>query len=189
MGKRCDDTFTTVCERHYMDVVAIQLAAEIREAFPALRAEAFSPLVNSDQGQEPLGVAADFGNKEDWTALNSEWLDRSPNGLSSSLTFLSDCAVCFYLPAFLLADLKGELFSAEPSWHLTHGFTDVELGLRIWPRKTVTWTEYSAQRWATLTSRQALAVVHYLEWCAEHRAETDERERQALSNFWYARAG
>ena len=167
-----------------------RLIEEIHAAFPARRPHAFDPLVNSNLGCEPAEVADDFRDKEDWTQLEGAWVDASPDGLASALSFLSDEAACFYLPAWLVADLRGELMTSDPSFQLTHGFTIGTQGARIWPRKEVTWTEYSRTRWNSLTLEQVLAVVHYLEW----RRSKDEYDleygiEEALAYYWYPRGG
>jgi hypothetical protein len=164
---------------------------EVKAAFPARRYRNEFPLVNSTMGSEPFDVEAEFKDKLDWTSLDPTWLDLVPNGLSSALSFLSDEAVCFYIPAFLVADLKGLLKRADPTFALIHGFYKRSRNELINPRLygDKTWVEYGAERWRHLTLPQVLAVVHYLEWQIEKdgiflQAET----REALETYWYERA-
>ncbi|MBX7539443.1 DUF6714 family protein [Qipengyuania sphaerica] len=165
------------------------LIAEIYAAFPAKRPHVFDPLVNSTQGEEPYETAEAFADKEDWTALEGQWVDQAANGWASALSFLSDEAVCFYLPAWLVADLRGQLMTSDPTFQLTHGFTVGTQEARIWPRKEATWTEYTKRRWASLTQAQVLAVVHYLEWRREQDVDDlDHGIEEALAFYWYKRA-
>jgi hypothetical protein len=160
----------------------------IYAAFPATRSHRFAPLVNSQLGDEPADVAADFADKQDWTLLDATFLDRSPRGLSSALSFLSDEAVCFYLPAFLVADVRGELERVDPVFYLAHGFDAASQGTRIWPDKTETWTAYATQRWSHLTTPQVRAVVHYCEWrIARGGFDLEHALAEALAFYWYAR--
>lgn len=162
---------------------------ELTSAFPAKRLEPFEPLVNSTLGYEPMWVAEAFRDKADWTKLDPDWLEQVPNGLSSALSFLSNEAVCFYIPAFIAADLKGRLANTDPVFALTHGFAQGVGEQRIYPRKPYTWGDYTRERWRRLTSAQARTIVHYLEW----RAERDYPVLpypivEALQDYWYERA-
>ncbi len=172
-----------------MEPIADYVLTEIVAAFPARRAARFDPMANSVQGEEPLLTAKAFSDKDDWTWLDSKWLDEAPEGWATALSFLSDEAICFYIPAFISADLRRELERAEPTFHLTHGFNDFSRDQHIWPRAPETWTEYGAQRWSHLTLEQVRAVVHYLEWrIVKDGMGIAHGASQALSLFWYDRA-
>lgn len=41
----------------------------------------------------------------------------------SALSFFSEAAFRFFFPAYLIADLRGELRTADPLFHLTGGFS------------------------------------------------------------------
>jgi hypothetical protein len=166
---------------------ADEIADEIRSAFPAIRLPLSEPLNNSTQGSEPLSVVTEFHDKDDWTKLDA--IDEAPDGWASALNFLSHEAVCFYLPAYLIADLHGRLERAEPSFQLTHGFDDLTRDQRFQPHEEQTWTDYAKDRWARLTGPQVRAVVHYLEWrVANDRLQLEGAVSQALENYWYERA-
>lgn len=166
-----------------------RLIDDIHAAFPARRATPFRPLVNSNQGCEPADVARDFADREDWTRLDPEWLDASPDGLGSALSFLSDEAACFYIPAWMVADMREQLSQSDPSFHLTHGFTRKTRVARILPLKSQRWAEYSRQRWSHLSAAQTLAVVGYLEWCREDYSRNfDGGIDEALDFYWRPRA-
>jgi hypothetical protein len=110
-------------DRQTMTVSADAIIEEIRQAFPARRQGRFLPLVSSAQGDEPLRVIAAFDNKDDWTKLAPEWLDKVPSGLGSALSFLADEAICFYIPAYIVADITTALQMVDPAFTLTDGFT------------------------------------------------------------------
>ena len=172
-----------------MTPAASAIADELRAAFPATRAARFTPMVNSVQGHEPARVASDFADRDDWTTLQPDWLDASPDGLSSALSFLADEAVRFYIPAYLAADLKGALKTVDPAFELVHGFDDMFRDLRIRPREETTWTDLARARWDGLSHPQAAAVVHYLEWLIERDGIAARHGIvEALAAYWYARA-
>lgn len=172
-----------------MSSSAAAVVEELQTAFPAKRPRRFVAMVNSIQGDEPLQIEADFADKYDWTQLIPEWLDAVPGGLASALSFLSDEAIRFYIPAFLAADLTSTLHRVDPTFVLVHGFDEMSRGQRIGPKSAETWTDSACARWDNLTQDQAVAIVHYLEW----RVEQDGLGIQynvveALAAYWYPRA-
>jgi hypothetical protein len=171
-----------------MSGTAEAIIAELKRVFPASLERLPSPLINSDQGDEPFDVAAAFSDKSDWTKLEASWLDTVPKGLGSALSFLSDEAICFFIPAFVVADLEGRLERVNPLFHLTHGFDDFSRDRQIRSRKAETWTEYGKLRWSRLTNDQALAIVHYLEWVIERDGlDRAYSAAEALKFYWYQR--
>jgi hypothetical protein len=176
-----------------MTVSADAVIEEIRQAFPARRQWRFLPLVNSALGDEPPQVISAFDDKDDWTKLAPEWLDKVPSGLGSALCFLADEAICFYIPAYIVADMTTTLQMVDPTFTLTHGFAHRSHNRRAKPQSEKASTEYARNRWSRLSQGQALAIVHYLEW----RALGDRRELghlvnngivEALGTYWYDRA-
>lgn len=168
---------------------ALAIVEEIKADFPQKRERRFKPMVNSVQDDEPLQIEADFADKDDWTKLEPEWLDASPNGLGTALIFLSDEAVRFYIPAYLVADLMGLLKAVDPTYALVHGFDDMSRGRCIRPREARTWTDDAFTRWNGLTRPQAIAVVHYLEWRIERDSlDLEWKTAEALAAYWYVRA-
>ena len=166
---------------------------EVRQAFPARRQGRFLPLVNSTQGDEPLRVIAAFDDKDDWTTLAPEWLDKVPSGLGSALSFLADEALRFYIPAYVVADMVSTLRMVDPAFALTNGFDRRSRNERGSPHGEQTRADRARVRWSGLTKEQALAIVHYLEW----RVQRDRRDHghiadnsivEALKTYWYDRA-
>ncbi len=162
---------------------------ELMTVFPSQREGQFVPMVNSLQGLEPLQVAADFADKDDWTKLLPECLDAAPDGLASALSFLGEEAIRFYIPAYLAADLMGALHRVDPTFTLISGIDDMSRGQRIWRRKEETWSDFARARWDGLTQSQCAAVVHYLEWRVERDGlDIAHSVVEALAAYWYARA-
>ena len=114
---------------------------------------------------EPRRVAEVFADKTDWRTLDSAFLDRAPDGQGSALSFLSDAAWRFYLPAFLIADLRGELSHARPLHTIVGGLTDEDRERRINPRLygERTWGDNARHRLSMLDDAQVRAVSAYLE--------------------------
>jgi len=169
-----------------------------REALAAQIAKAFAPveypgdwcLRGSNEGDEPYLLEKEFKGKTDWRALGAPFLDQAPNGFASALSFFSDEAFHFYLPAYLIADLRGQLDRTEPVYHLTHGLDEGSKGRRINPRRygERTWFEDARHKFAMFSHEEAAAIVAYLRW----KRDEDEIERQrideALRNYWNDRA-
>lgn len=166
------------------------LKAMIRAAFSGVEYSGDWCLRGSNEGEEPYLLEQEFKGKSDWGALDATFLDRAPDGYSSALSFFSDEAFRFYLPAYLIADIDGLLQSADPVFHLTHGLTDSARAKKVNPRRygERTWFEAASHQMAVLDRAQAAAIVAYLEF----KREADEFERenidQALANFWRRRA-
>jgi hypothetical protein len=148
-------------------------------------------LKNSTEGNEPYLVETEFKGKTDWEDIDVEFLDQAPQGYASALSFFSDEAFRFYLPAYLVADLEGKLLSSDPTFHLTHGLDDASMYKLINPRRygCKTWFDYARSKFAMFLREEVEAIVAYLEY---KMASTDlqlERESisQAIKNFWKRR--
>jgi hypothetical protein len=93
-----------------------------------------------------LRVIAAFDDKDDWTTLAPEWLDKVPSGLGSALSFLSDEAICFYISAYIVAGMTTALQMVDPTFRLTHGFDHRSHNKKVRPHSEKTWTEYARNR-------------------------------------------
>jgi hypothetical protein len=175
---------------------------EIREAFcdNSYPGDAF--LQGSFDGCEPAEEVGAFVGKTDWSALDSAMLD----GHYGALSFFSEAAFRFFLPAYLIADLREELLTADPLFHLWHGFaatsTPMPVGSQTFERGTggkkllnpkrygaVTWSDYARHRLSVFTREEAHAVVNYLNYKAEHDSTGLDKPRidAALAEFWLGR--
>jgi hypothetical protein len=45
------------------------------------------------------------------------------DGHANALGYFSEAGFRFFLPAYLIADLHGQLNTADPLFHMTHGFS------------------------------------------------------------------
>lgn len=163
--------------------------AAIREAFADVDYPGDWCLVGSREGDEPLLLEQEFKGKDRWQDLDPAFIDQAPGGFGSALSFFSDEAFRFYLPAYLLADLDGRLQQADPVFKLTHGLDDISREQKINPRRygEMTWFDYARYRFATFDARQRAAIVGYL----GVRRDADDlvafekrRIDQALRNYW-----
>jgi hypothetical protein len=160
-------------------------------------------LQGSFEGCEPYEEVGPFHNVEDWRGIEAGFLD----GHASALSFFSEAGFRFFLPAYLIADLRGQLQTADPLFHLTHGFSDwtteVPAGERtllmkhgrsafINPRRygAMTSYDYARYRLSVFTREEASAIVAYLEYKRDVDPDVIDRRAidAALQAFWLERA-
>jgi hypothetical protein len=167
-------------------------------AFPGARF-----LQGSFEGCEPYDEVGPFEKREDWRGIEARFLD----GHASALSFFSEAGFRFFLPAYLISDLRNQLYTADPLFHLTHGFSDwtteVPAGDRtltikhgrsafINPRRygAMTSCDYARYRLSIFTREEAGAIIAYLEF--KRDADPDVIDKQAidaaLDSFWLERA-
>ena len=160
-------------------------------------------LQGSFEGSEPYDEVGPFGALEDWRGIDPAFLDAH----YSALSFFSEAGLRFFLPAYLIADLQGQLKTADPLFHLTHGFFDlavesvkkdptfvIKTGKTqlINPRRygAATFYDYARYRLSIFTREEAGAIVAYLQYKRE-AAEFDSQKEEidsALGLFWLERA-
>jgi len=80
-------------------------AAFAGNAFPGARF-----LQGSFEGCEPYDEVGPFEELEDWRVIEAGFLD----GHASALSFFSEAGFRFFLPAYLISDLRGQLYTADP---------------------------------------------------------------------------
>ena len=173
-------------------------AAFAGNAFPGARF-----LQGSFEGCEPYDEVGPFEKLEDWREIEAPFLDGHANALS----FFSEAGFRYFLPAYLISDLRGLLYTADPLFHLTHGFSDriteVPAGDRTLdikhgksafmnPRRygAMTSYDYARYRLSIFTREEAGAIVAYLQF--KRDADPDVIDKQAidaaLDSFWLERA-
>lgn len=160
---------------------------QIQEAFPA-EAPPNLPLVREGtyRDTEVLAVEADFESKGRWPDLAANFLDNAPDGWASALSFLSDEAASFFLPAYLTADLRRELARVDPVFYLTNGLDGSYRSTHAKPGRNTPQGE-AEKRWRLLTSDQCAAVAAYLR--IRQAGDVMEEEIAAsLHAFWTPRA-
>ena len=173
-----------------MPVVPQQVKDLIESAFADSQYPGDWCLISSAEGDEPARVAEAFAGKSDWRSVDAGFIDQAPEGLGSSLSFFSDEAFRFYLPAFMLADIDGKLQQADPVFSLTHGLDDASRGEYINPRRygERTWFDLKRCKFAMFRVDQARAIVAYLQLVSQRDEFARPRIEQALTNYWTARS-
>ena len=173
-------------------------AAFAGNAFPGARF-----LQGSFEGCEPYDEVGPFETLEDWRGIEPDFLD----GHASALSFFSEAGFRYFLPAYLISDLRGLLYTADPLFHLTHGFsdwtTDVPAGdgtltikhgksAFINPRRygAMTSCDYARYRLSVFTREEAGAIVAYLEYRRDADPDVIDTKAidAALDSFWLERA-
>jgi hypothetical protein len=166
-----------------------KIITQIIAAFVAVEYPGDWCLRDSNEGHEPYLLEEEFKGKTDWRALDPKFLDQAPDGYGSALSFFSDEAFHFYLPAYMIASIRGQLECSNPVFALTHGLDDISKRERINPRRygERTWFEHARHKFAIFNREEAAAIIAYLKF----RGENDEFERQrideSLKNYWHER--
>jgi len=180
-----------------------QVIELIQQAFRETEHPGDAFLQGSYEGCEPAEVTAPFKGVTHWTQVDSSILD--PN--YTALSFFSDGGFRHFLPAYLIADVNGQLQTADPVFHLTNGFYDrtvkLPAGSRtidksigksgfVNPRRygAMTWHDYARSKLAVFTREEAGAIVAYLEWKRDSDTFRVDREEidASLEGFWRPRA-
>lgn len=162
------------------------LIAKIEQAFADVAYPGDDRLTDSTDGEEPAALEVAFRGQTDWRRLDAAFLDQAPDGWSSALSFFSDDAFRFYL----IADLRGELKSADPSSRLCWALTPQGGATRIakaWGGGTM--GERARAAFAACTAEQVSAIVEYLLWKLESVGGYDPTIEQALEAHWRKRDG
>jgi hypothetical protein len=167
-----------------------ELKQQIRDAFADVQRPGNWALRGSNEGEEPYLVERAFSDKSDWRDLEAAFLDRAPDGYGSALSFLSDEAFRYFLPAYLLADVDDSLESVNPVFYLCHGLDDKMHSQPVNPRRygARTWFEERRYRFAVFTAAEARAILGYLRYKADREAFDRTLIEPAIRNFWGARA-
>lgn len=174
-----------------MSDARVKLDAQIRAAFEDTPAPDPAGLRTSNEGDEPYLLEQEFHHVPDWRELDVAFIDRAPDGFGTALSFFSDAAFRYYLPAYLVADLANHLQQAEPLFHLWHGLVDAQRDRPVNERRFGAWTWFEAMsdRFRHFAPDEVEAIVAYLRYKAEHDELGLDRPmiEQALRNYWLAR--
>lgn len=167
-----------------------QVRKLIVDAFASVERPGNWALRQSFEGDEPYLVEKEFQDKTDWRTLDAAFLDQAPNGYASALSFFSDEAFRYFLPAYMLADLDGLLERADPVFHLCHGLDDVTRSQVVNPRRYGDRTMFDARqhRLSTFTREEARAIVAFLRFRAAEDDVARKSIDQAIANYWRGRA-
>lgn len=157
-------------------------------------------LLGSRQGCEPFDEVLPFQGKVKWRELTAEFLDQH----ASALHFFSEAGLRFFIPAFLVADLRGELKHADPLFTAS-GFSDLTIEITKRDRKfliksgrsqllnprlygAMTFLDYARYRLSIFNREEAVAIVAYLEYKQSREEMEHDRIEAALNDFWRKRA-
>lgn len=166
-----------------------ELIEQIEQAFSAVEYPGEDDLTSSSYGEEPDALKRAFAKKDNWQTLDPTFLDQAPEGWSSALSFFSDRAFVFYLPAYLIADIRGDLNQVSPEFSLCYGVTPWSEGqkiAKIWGGGTI--GERTRQRFALFTPEQVAVIVAYLWWKLAALASKElDNITLALENYWLER--
>ncbi len=160
-------------------------------------------LQGSFDGCEPYDEIGAFKGLHDWRTLDPAFLDLHYVALS----FFSEAGLRYYMPAYIVADLRHQLQTADPIFHLTHGFMDVsttiDVGGHPFARPggrtrminplrygAMTSFDYARYRLSVFCREEAVAILAYLELAHESPDQEFSREAiaHAIAEFWKARA-
>ena len=163
-----------------------RLIETIHRAFGATPHPGDAFLQGSFDGCEPFEEVGHFTGKPDWTALEPGFLDQR----YCALGFLSEGGFRFYLPAYLVADVRRQLRTADPSFHLTHGLDDRHRATLVNPRRygAMRWVDYARYRLSVFTREESAAIVDYLRWRRDRAGDEAGAIDAALAGFWLERA-
>jgi hypothetical protein len=177
-----------------------ELLAVIRAGFSRTTRPSDPFLIGSREGDAEDVVSAFFGIQQ-WDGLDAPFLDR----LYDALSFFSEAGFRFFLPAYLVADVRGELVTADPVIHLSHSFHDITVETtaggqtfkrRLGPRVLLNPRRYGAMRWAdharfrfaVFTREECVAIVAYLRFERDRDGGIDRPAIDAaLDAFWIER--
>jgi hypothetical protein len=159
-------------------------------------------LQGSFDGCEPYEEVSPFKSKKDWRGIEADFLDAHADALS----FFSEGAFRFFLPAYLIADLHGQLRTADPLFHLTYGFSDTTFehptegrvfvirqgrSAFVNPRRygAISFYDYARYRLSVFTREEAGAIVAYLKFRRDFDSDVVDRAGidAALELFWLER--
>ena len=163
------------------------LISLIHEAFKKARYPGDDDLTRSRYGDEPFLLVQEFTGKTQWQVLDSKFIDLAPDGFASALSFFSDRAFCFYIPAYMIAELNRELGSASVIFHLTHGLDNESKNKPLDDERT--WFDCVKERFSHFTKDQVQAIVAFLEFCEPQTYYGFYREsiNESLNNYWLNR--
>ena len=164
------------------DSDAEALIERVRRAFATVeRPDPF--LAGSRDGCEPEEETGPFRGR-DWRTLEAAFLDAH----YCALSFFSEGALRYFLPAYLIADIRGELQTADPVFALTYGF---ETDAFVNPIRygAITMEDYARFRLSVFAREEASVIVDYLKFARDRDdiGLTRDAVDAALERFWLAR--
>ena len=166
-----------------------ELIKKIKGSFQDIKYPGDWCLRGSNEGEEPYLLEKEFKGRDDWTNLSSKFLDQAPDGFSSALSFFSDEAFRFYLPAYIIADLNNKLEETDVLFHLCHCFTDLNKNSQINPQRygEKTWFDTGSYKFSVFNKEQARLIIEYLKFKKKNGDLLDSEKKEieeALNSYW-----
>lgn len=168
-------------------VESSSLIQQIEQAFANVVYPGDDNLADSLYGEEPEALRIEFRGKTDWRTLDDDFLNQAPDGWGTALSFFSPTALKFYLPAYLIADIRGTLQCSDPAFRLCIFVTpqlENKKIAKVWGGGTL--GEIARQEFDIYSSEQVAAIVAYLWWKLESDIYNPVVE-QGLENYWLER--
>ena len=179
-----------------------EVIAAVTAAFAATERPGDDFLQGSREGCEPFEEISPFFGRE-WNALDAAFLDER----YSALSFFSGGGFRYFLPAYLIADLRDELKTADPIFHLTQGFTtrssEIPAGNETFTRSfggkallnplrygAMTWRDHTLFKLSVFTREEAGAILAYLEYKRDSEPDAFDHDDivTAIDEYWRERA-
>jgi hypothetical protein len=139
-------------------------------------------------GAEPMALVKEFSGKTDWRQLDAKFLDRAPDGWGSALLFFSERALQFYLPAYMIADIRGDLTSSNPAGRLCSSLSpavEKKKIAKIFGGGTA--GEHARAEFARYDARQVSALLVTFWRKLESDGGHDPDVEQAMEAYWLIR--
>jgi hypothetical protein len=159
-----------------------ELILKITKAFSENEFPGNDNLVASSYGEEPNLVRNHFVGQNSWNILTPEFID-----CDEALSFFSDQAFRFYIPAFMIADINDQLKNNYPEVRLCSLLTpesEPKKIAKIWGGGTI--GERAKECFQHFSNEQANAIIAYLYWKLLQDKDNLIIE-QALQNYWLKR--
>jgi hypothetical protein len=121
-------------------------------------------IVSSDEGEEPELLDREFSHRPRIDEATPEFLDQSPDGYGSALSFFADEAFRYYIAAYMIADLTSGLEQADVVFALTHGLDDSSYAGRINPLRfgEQRWIDHASSKFSMFDSAQLASIIAFL---------------------------
>jgi hypothetical protein len=198
---KCRDFYWSLHHYRYLSSDKSQvrnLVEQIKTAFDTTPYPGDDQLCGSDQGDEPAEYALEFRGLN-WRTIHPDFLSHH----YASLSFFSDEAFRYFIPAYLIADLIETDSNAGPVFHLTYGLVadeplQVEQGL-IEPSllpddlpplmenewmDTFDWYQIAVHKFSHFNLQEREAIVGYLKYQASNSEYSRNEINQALEKYW-----
>lgn len=158
------------------------LIQKIVDAFSGIEFPGDDKLVNPSYDEEPDLVRNHFVGQNNWNKLTPEFID-----FDGALSYFSNEAFRFYIPAFMIADIHGELKNNDPTvplcWSLIPP-SETQKIAKVWGGGTM--KSQSSERFKDFSEEQISSIIFYLQWklLQDEYYKNDLIIEQALKNYW-----